>query len=255
MVHEWKDDPSSKSVIAAMITMMATMGNPQRIRTDGGPQFRAAEFQKFLERKGIEWCPSSPHFPSSNGHAEIMVKKVKHLLKKMSNATMDEEFQEAMLELRNTPRADGRSPNQVLFGRTLRSTVPIHHSAFRQENQVEIQNAHEKRRRNEEKATALYNSTARDLKDFILGDEVRIQDPVSKEWNKTGEIVKAGIKNRSYHVKLNNGKLLWRNRRFLRKFHKQYEINQTSYDCGDNEEEKGPRRSKRERKQTVRFSP
>ena len=116
MVHEWKEDPTAKSVISAMVKMMAIMGNPQKIRTDGGPQFKAAEFQNFLERKGIEWCPSSPLFPSSNGHAEVFVKKVKLLLNKMDNATMDEAFQEAMLELRNTPKADGRSPNQVLFG-------------------------------------------------------------------------------------------------------------------------------------------
>ena len=70
MVHEWKEDPTARQVISAMVRMMAIMGNPQRIRTDGGPQFKAAEFQKFLERKGIQWSPSSPYFPSSNGHAK-----------------------------------------------------------------------------------------------------------------------------------------------------------------------------------------
>ena len=77
MIHEWKDDPSSKQVINAMLKMMSIMENPQRIHTDRGPQFMAKDFQNFLKRKDIVWNPSCPHFPSSNGHAEAFVKKIK----------------------------------------------------------------------------------------------------------------------------------------------------------------------------------
>ena len=41
-----------------------------------------------------------------------------------------EEFKEAMLELRNTSDAKGKSPNEVLFGHNLRSRVPAHLSNF-----------------------------------------------------------------------------------------------------------------------------
>jgi len=41
-----------------------------------------------------------------------------------------EEFCEAILELRNMPNADGRSPNGVVFGKNLRSCVPTHHTSF-----------------------------------------------------------------------------------------------------------------------------
>jgi hypothetical protein len=44
---------------------------------------------------------------------------------------------------------------------------------------------------------------------------VLIQHHVTKRWNKTGEIIKAG-KNCDYHVKLPSGRVYWRNRRFLR---------------------------------------
>jgi hypothetical protein len=43
-----------------------------------------------------------------------------------------------------------------------------------------------------------------------------IQHHVTKRWNKTGEIIKAG-KNRDYHLKLRSGRVDWRNRRFVRR--------------------------------------
>ena len=42
----------------------------------------------------------------------------------------DDAFDRGLLELRNTPRPDGRSPAQVLFGRRLRTAVPAHRRAF-----------------------------------------------------------------------------------------------------------------------------
>ena len=52
------------------------------LRSDGGPQFKAKEFTDALNRWGVEWRPSSPHFPRSNGHAEASVKAAKSLVLK-----------------------------------------------------------------------------------------------------------------------------------------------------------------------------
>ncbi|XP_066951839.1 uncharacterized protein [Macrobrachium rosenbergii] len=233
--------------------MMSLTGYPQRIRTDGGPQFSAAEFQRFLKGRGIKWSPSSPHFPSSNGHAEVIVKKVKNLLTKLENATMDERFHEALLELRNTPNADGRSPNQVVFGHNLRSLVPSHHSALMSDSRQDIEAAEMRRREKERINTTRYNASATDLKVFIVGDKVRIQDAATKEWDRIGEIVKVGPRNRCYFIRLSSsGKLCWRNRRYLRKYHGG-DIKEETYTSVDELESEGPRRSNRLRKNTVRF--
>ena len=48
-----------------------------------------------------------------------------------------------------------------------------------------------------------------------VGTDVRLQDPVSKRWDKVGIVVGVGHK-RDYHIKLPSGRVLWRNRRFLR---------------------------------------
>ena len=70
--------------------------------------------------------------PVKWGMAEAAVKSVKRLVQKCSvSGRLDlEEFSHAMLELRNTPREDGRSPAEVLFGHPLRTMVPMHYTAF-----------------------------------------------------------------------------------------------------------------------------
>ena len=48
----------------------------------------------------------------------------------------EDDFARGLLELRNTPRAEGRSPAQVLFGHPMRSAVPAHHRSFALEWQL-----------------------------------------------------------------------------------------------------------------------
>ena len=74
---------------------------------------------------------STPYYPQSNGHAEAAVKAMRHLVFKTSaDGSIDDDFYRGPLELRNTPRANGRSPAQVIFGHPIRSCVPAHHSTF-----------------------------------------------------------------------------------------------------------------------------
>ena len=53
----------------------------------------------------------------------------------IEKTTMDgnvntEEFLLGLLELRNTPREDGLSPAEVLYGHPMRSRIPTHSSKF-----------------------------------------------------------------------------------------------------------------------------
>ena len=97
-------------------------GKPQRVRTDGGPQFRT-EFSQWCENNGIIHELSSPEHHQSNGHAENAVKQIKYLLGKTGNNW--QKFREALHEWRNTPRvSDGLSPSQLAFCYLQRSEVP-----------------------------------------------------------------------------------------------------------------------------------
>ena len=68
----------------------------------------------------------SPFNHWAHYHAEAAVRTVKKLIMTTTRTGhLDEDdFARGLFELRNTPRAEGRSPAQVLFGHPMRSAVP-----------------------------------------------------------------------------------------------------------------------------------
>ena len=66
-----------------------------------------------------------------------------------------------------------------------------------------------------EKARTHFDEKAKSLTELPIGTRVFIQDVRSKKWSTTGEVIAKGER-RSYDVRLDNGKVWTRNRRFLR---------------------------------------
>lgn len=97
---------SSCDVIHQLRRWFSDVGVPSVLLTDGGPQLSSLQFASFCRTWGIDHRKSSPHYPQSNGHAELSVKAVKHLIYKTTkNGDLDiDEFQRGLLEWRNTPR-------------------------------------------------------------------------------------------------------------------------------------------------------
>ena len=60
-----------------------------------------------------------------------------------------------------------------------------------------------------------YNKQAKPLPPLKIGQKVRLQDAVTRKWDRSGIIVGIG-KNRDYHIRLPSGRVFWRNRRLLR---------------------------------------
>ena len=115
---------------------MTDKGIPTILTTDGGPQFASQAFSDFCRQWGIHHVLSSPHHHEANGAAEAAVKAMKALIAKTTTiGRIDaDEFRSGLLEFRNTPRAHGFSPGQLLYGRTLR--LPAAHSPKRPEARV-----------------------------------------------------------------------------------------------------------------------
>jgi hypothetical protein len=80
----------------------------------------------------VEWQNSSPYDAQSNGLAKAAVDAMKRLVKKISPAgdLNSDEFLQRLLEFRNTPRENGMSLAEMVFGRQLRSILPAHKSSF-----------------------------------------------------------------------------------------------------------------------------
>ena len=83
--------------------------------SDNGPQYAAETFSQFADKNGFIHVTSSPRYPQYNGEAERAVQTVKNVLRKNEDPYY-----------RNAPLANGYSPEQLLMGRQLRSTVPAH---------------------------------------------------------------------------------------------------------------------------------
>ena len=126
-----KRDPTTRDVIRVLREFFTALGVPVQIRSDNGPQFNSREFTQFLSRWGVQHAPSTPHYPQSNGLAESVVHAMKRLVEKTSRRDLDDQaFDRGLLEFRNTPRAGGLSPAQVLFGHAIRFIIPTHRTAF-----------------------------------------------------------------------------------------------------------------------------
>ena len=110
------------ALVHLLRTYFATFGVPDKISTDGGPEFTAFVTQQFLETWGIEYRVSSAYFPRSNSRAEVAVKAAKRLLIANVSPSGDlnnDLFLRALLQLRNTPDCD-MSPAEIVFGHPLR---------------------------------------------------------------------------------------------------------------------------------------
>ena len=205
---------SEQDVVNLLKHWIMNVGAPVSITTDGGPQFQSRVFTGFCKEWGITHYISSPYNHPVNGSAEAAVKSVKHLAMKCTrNGNLNcDEFREGLLELRNTPRASGLSPAELVYGRPLRTKVPAHPSIYRP---VERNMSQDHRNR----AAEYFNSRAGDLPKLTVGTFVRVQDPNTQRWSTIATVVRMDKRGCSYTVEKMDGSTFWRNRRCLRPYY------------------------------------
>ena len=109
-----------KGLCQALCQVFVTFSVPEKISSDGGPEFTARESKDIYRRWGIRHLLSSAYFPQSNGRAELAVKSTKRLLE--DNVGPNGELNTdkvlcALLQQRNTPDRDCLlSPADILLG-------------------------------------------------------------------------------------------------------------------------------------------
>ena len=129
-------------------------------------------------------------------------------------APLTEKFLQGLFELRNTPDATGSSPAQMVFGHQLRTLIPAHQSLF-QPRWTAAMKARDRQAVVDATAKGYYDVHAHPLRPLRTGQLVRVQDAITKLWDRVGTVVGIGH-NRDYRVKLGGGAVMWRNRRFIR---------------------------------------
>ncbi|XP_069110060.1 uncharacterized protein [Argopecten irradians] len=205
---------------------------------DNGPQFACGEFEKFSKEYDFSHKTSSPNFPQSNGLVEKSVSIVKNLIKKSKEDGSD--FYLGLLSYRSTPIINGKSPAELLYGRTIRSNLPINDQMLRTPVKVNPDEYLKNKMLVKEKQKQYYDKTVRELPPLRQGDSVRIRDVRDTAWT-TPAVVKTEVAPRSYLIKTKTGSELRRNRKDLLKCESPVNINEELdpvddeqfYDCED----------------------
>ena len=220
-------------LISHLRSLFATFGVPEKLSSDGGPEFKASATEDFLRNWGVQHRISSAHFPQSNGRAEVAVKKVKRFLischDQKSGSLNTDKFLRGILQIRNTPDPDCKvSPAQILFGRPIRDafafinrgvkfTNPAINPTWKQAWQAK----EEALRVRFVKSFEAVNAHSKPLPELSPGDHVFIQNQVGQhpnKWDRSGVVVESKG-HHQYLVKVDGtGRLSLRNRKFLRKF-------------------------------------
>ena len=195
---------TTSAVTAQLTKWFQDFGYPKSILSDSGPQMRS-EFDSFCRQNYIVPIKSSAYNPESNGLAESAVKQMKLLLKKVASFA---EFEKALVHWRNTSGDNHRSktPAELFFGRRLRTCLPSLPPQSQQAAQPQAQSA-----------TDVPQPINEDKYDELLpGETVTVQDPHSKLWDRTAQVIRKRKSERSYIIEM-DGRETTRNRRFMKR--------------------------------------
>ena len=214
--------PTHKFIEKHLRDIFVRYGRPDRLETDGGPQFQSSEFTHFLKSWSVTHKLSSPYYPQSNSRAELGVKTAKRLLRNNTNSDgslNNDKVACAVLNYHNTSLRDGpMSPAQLLFGRCLPDFLPVNPKLYELHpywNQ-ELQDNRRNRNLRLERTALRYNFGTRILPPLKVGQNVSIQNPSTKRWDRYGTVLKI-LPFRKYQIHLNDtGTTSFRNRRHLR---------------------------------------
>jgi len=220
LIYELGKHATTKQVTDKLAMMFSAFGIPERIFTDGGPQFlENGEFDTFCKNWFTKHIMSSPHHSQSNGIAESAVKQMKKIIAatfQPSTSTLNKsEALKALLLFRNTPRdPTGLSPAQILFGRDLRDILPTPRNLFRPNMRYEAERRWQEVRQKRQEADS--NSTRRELDHLRPGQVVLVQNPQTKRWTQRATIISFGKNTREYIIRGENGREYRRNRIWLK---------------------------------------
>ena len=215
---------TSVTLISTLRSTFMTYGTAEEVSSDGGPQFTASGFKRFLKQWNVSHRKSSSEYPQSNGRAELGVKSAKRIILDNAdhNGSIDnDQVAKAILQYRNTPLPYiNLSPAQLLLHRELRDYLPTNPKLYKPHKDWVISSKEREDaflQRNSKIAES-YNKSAHCLPVIPLGSHVAIHGPNNKfrRWVKTGVVVDI-LPNRQYCVKVQgSGRITTRNRRFLK---------------------------------------
>lgn len=122
------DNITTASTIRELLIVFARYGVPETLRADNGPQFSSDEFRVFCKEYGIILISTIPYWPQMNGEVE---RQNRSILKRLRIA--QETGKDWRAELRKylmmyhaaAHSTTGKAPMELMFGRKMRTKLPI----------------------------------------------------------------------------------------------------------------------------------
>jgi len=193
-------DKTASSVILSLKSLYSIHGTPVTLFADNMP-FASQQMKNFARNWGFELVTSSPRYPQSNGQAERTVQTVKALFTKAYESQVDPYT--SMLNYRATPLSEcEKSPAELLFGRCLRTKLPVPSgklvSTFNEAIRPQLVER-------QQKYKTVYDRHAHDLPALQPGDVVRVQEQGKLV---KGEVIARHPSPRSYVVNTEGGSTL-----------------------------------------------
>ena len=213
LVNVWTKDPTTTQVVKQLQRYFSLFGKPLKFKSDGGAQFDSKEMREFSDEYCIQHGQSSPYYPESNGHAERNVGILKQLIIKTDNDITGKGFLDGISQLRNTPREDGFSPTQVVIGRSIPTLLPTLTEALGTNEFVE--KAKKKKEMLDFRRKSKFDQTSKNLKPLNPGTTIWVQNSETKRWEDKAKVI-AKVRNRTYKIMLQDGKISYRNRRKIK---------------------------------------
>ena len=204
-VYDLGKDATRPALIKELTQLFSRFGQPVEVISDGGLQFTWKVCATFVESWNFIHTVSSPTHAQSNGKADAGVTNVKKLLKMC--CSMNEKFWKGMLAIRNTALLSGKSPAELLLGRTLHDSLPRYPGLATLDNDTKAKT------KKKEKNT--YDQHATLLPSLQPGTRVAIRSRVDSNWSLLGTVTEIRP-NCTYTVLTDQGSTLIRNRRYLR---------------------------------------
>lgn len=199
---------TAQSVIRVCESVFARHGIPSEFFSDNMP-FASREFKEFATEWGMKLTTSSPRYPQSNGQSERCIGTIKNLLKKALEDKKD--IYVALLQYRNTPISNGKySPAELLFSRSLNDKLPTSPKLLKPKIAEDAKDDLTFRQWTQKR---FYDRKAMPERNaFSAGDRVRVKEEI---WQPAKILSSSGP--RSYRIEKDDGTVLRRNEKVLRK--------------------------------------
>ena len=165
---------SSQTVIRHLDAIFSRHGIPSVLKTDNGPPFQSTDFAQYCSAMNCAHRRISPLWPRANGECERFMRTLKKMLQTATVLTGNwkQQLYTFLRHYRATPHTTtGISPAELLFGRKLRTELPVINRPSDQHMDVRDRDHMKKEKM---KSVADKRNRAR-MSNFSIGDSVLVK--------------------------------------------------------------------------------